>query len=62
MAETYIKVRIDLNLTERQVMELCSIAVFNGYMRVDPRRSWGPIERKEAVRFAMEKLAKGKLP
>lgn len=51
-----MRLRVELPIEGRQLDILVGIAIHHGYARVEPRKSWKLLEKKEAARYAMERL------
>lgn len=50
-----MNIRLDITLTETEQWYLISQAAMLGFMRSEPRKAWTNSERREAIRWVMEK-------
>jgi hypothetical protein len=48
--------RIQVEVTNAELDRLVGYAIIHGFVRVEPRKRWTDRERREAARYAMEKL------
>ncbi len=53
------RLRVDILLDERQIDDLITLAIKLGYRRDAPTLRWSRDERKDAARYALQKLAGG---
>ena len=51
-----MKVSITLDLSLTQEEELLRYALVYGYQRIEPRKKWSGVERKQAIRFGATTL------
>lgn len=47
------KVRVDIELSDTDLDCLVGDAIRFGFMRVEPRKAWSAVEKKEAARSAI---------
>lgn len=51
-----MRLRLEIPIDEAQLEILVRYAVSNGYQRAESYRAWTPAERKQAARYALERM------
>lgn len=51
-----MKLRVDIILSQGECERLVQLAYTNGYLRKEPKKRWNDKERREAIRYYIEKI------